>query len=309
VTDYLQRISISRHGAIFIADADGRMIAYRNLDTTGAPRLAQAYLHPLAEMKEPLLRLATSALAANGVAFRTVNSHQQLLVNDEALGGRFFVSVAPAGHLGWVLGTVLPEHEFMLRIDQNQGKLLVSLLMALCLVGLTAIAAARFLFVSPLRKIFAQIVDIASFDLTRVGYIPSRIREIDALSKAVVQMSSGLASFQKFLPTALVRSLLARGMVAELGGEKRIMTMLFLDLQGFTSLSERYGHRLLPQLGEWFDQMSSQIAAHGGTLDKYLGDGIMAFWGAPDHNDDHAVDGCRGALDCPRRLEEIREEW
>ena len=66
--------------------------------------------------------------------------------------------------------------------------------------------------------------------------------------------------------------------------------MLFLDLEGFTRLSERHGHRLLPQLGEWFDEMSGQIAARGGTIDKYLGDGIMALWGAPDHNDDHAVE-------------------
>jgi len=55
--------------------------------------------------------------------------------------------------------------------------------------------------------------------------------------------------------------------------------------------------------------MSGQIAARGGTIDKYLGDGIMALWGAPDHNDDHAVDACRGALACLRRLDELRADW
>jgi adenylate cyclase len=309
VSHYLQQISISRHGAMFIADSAGRMIAYRNLDAAASPPLASAYLHPIGEIDEPLLHLATSALAANGVALGAVTSHQQLLVRDDALGGRFFVSIAPAGRQGWVLGTVLPEHDFMLRIDQNQGKLLVALLVALCLVGFIAVAASRILFVAPLRKIFSQIVDIARFDLSQVGHVPSRIREIDALSRAVVQMSGGLASFQKYLPTGLVRSLIARGIVAELGGEKRILSVLFLDLEGFTRLSERHGHRLLPQLGDWFDEMSSQIAARGGTIDKYLGDGIMAFWGAPDHNDDHAVDACRGALACLRRLDAMREIW
>jgi adenylate cyclase len=84
---------------------------------------------------------------------------------------------------------------------------------------------------------------------------------------------------------------------------------MFLDLEGFTTISERHGHRLLPQLGEFLGEMSQQVVRTGGTIDKYVGDCIMAFWGAPAHNDAHAVDACRGALACLRRLDELRAEW
>jgi adenylate cyclase len=309
VSNYLDQIDIARHGAVFIVDRTGRMIAYRKLEANAEPEAASTYLKPLGEIKEPLLHLATTALADNGVGLEKLTGQQQLLVDSPSLGGRYFVSIAPAGHLGWVLGTVLPERDFMTRINQNQDKLFLALLVALCIVGLMAIAAARALFVSPLRKIFGQIVDISRFDLSQARYVPSRIRELDTLSRAVVQMTKGLASFQKFLPTELVRSLLARGIVAELGGENRTLTMMFMDLQGFTTLSEQYGHRLLPQLGEYFDEMSAQIAMCGGTIDKYLGDGVMAFWGAPAYNDDHAINACRAALACVKRLDEIRVEW
>src|SRR5205823_12581291 len=102
---------------------------------------------------------------------------------------------------------------------------------------------------------------VASFGLSRIGPVRSRIREIDWLSAGIVQMSRGLASFQKYLPIDLVRLLLARGMVAELGGEKRTLTIMFIDLAGFTRQSERLGHRLVPQLGEFPAAMSRYVAS------------------------------------------------
>jgi adenylate cyclase len=217
--------------------------------------------------------------------------------------------LAPLGRQGWVVGTVLPESDFTRQIDANRDKLLVAVLVALLVVSLIAVVTSRILFVRPLRAIALQIADIANFDLTRVVPVRSRIREIAWLSTGIVQMSRGLASFQRYLPIDLVRSLLARGMVAELGGAKRTLTIMFIDLEGFTRMSERLGHRLVPQLGEFLDAMSNEIVGCSGTIDKYIGDSVMAFWGAPDYTDNHANDACRGALRCLERLEAIRAEW
>ena len=60
----------------------------------------------------------------------------------------------------------------------------------------------------------------------------------------------------------------------------------------------------MPQLGEFLDAMSREIVTAGGTIDKYIGDNVMAFWGAPDFTDNHAADACRGALLCVRRLDD-----
>ena len=310
ITEYLNGIRISRHGAAFIVDRQGRLIAFRTLGAEpGSAVSAEAYLRPIGEIKSPLLELALSTMAASGIRFDDIAAQRQLSVDDKSLGGRFFYSVAPLGRQGWVVGTVLPESDFTRQIDANRDKLLVAVLVALCLVSLIAVVTSRILFVKPLRAIALQTADIANFDLSRIVPVRSRIREIDWLSAGVVQMSRGLHSFQKYLPIDLVRSLLARGMVAELGGEKRTLTTMFIDLAGFTRQSERLGHRLVPQLGEFLDAMSREIAAAGGTIDKYIGDSVMAFWGAPDYTDDHAADACRGALLCVKRIEVLRADW
>jgi adenylate cyclase len=80
------------------------------------------------------------------------------------------------------------------------------------------------------------------------------------------------------------------------------MTVLFADMAGFTGLSGRMGDRMVPWFGVYFDHMSREIYAKNGTIDKFIGDGMIAFWGAPSANPNHAVDACRAALACQRAL-------
>ena len=80
------------------------------------------------------------------------------------------------------------------------------------------------------------------------------------------------------------------------------MSVLFADIAGFTGLSERMGDRIVPVLTSYFDVMSREIHAHGGTIDKFIGDSVMAFWGAPLDNPDHALAACKAALACQRAL-------
>jgi adenylate cyclase len=84
----------------------------------------------------------------------------------------------------------------------------------------------------------------------------------------------------------------------------RPMSVMFIDLAGFTGMSERLGDRIIPLLSRYFDAVSGQIQNQGGTIDKFIGDAVMAFWGAPSPNPDHAVDCCRAALASRRAIEE-----
>jgi adenylate cyclase len=77
---------------------------------------------------------------------------------------------------------------------------------------------------------------------------------------------------------------------------------MFADIAGFTGLSERLGDRIFPLLSGYLDTMSREVSSHGGTIDKFIGDAVMAFWGAPVANADHVVDACRAALACQRAL-------
>jgi len=121
-------------------------------------------------------------------------------------------------------------------------------------------------------------------------------------------VSRGLASFQKYIPTALVRTLVARGVEARPGGHQEMLTVLFTDIVGFTGLSERLGDEIVPVLSEYLELTSAAISGHNGTIDKFIGDAVMAFWGAPTPNDRHAVDACAAALECRHRLSQLCAE-
>ncbi len=118
-------------------------------------------------------------------------------------------------------------------------------------------------------------------------------------------------TFSRFLAPAVVEELLGREGSPRLGGEKRVLTVLFADIRGFTSLSERLDPPvLLELLNEFLAPMTEIIVQdHRGTLDKYIGDAIMAFWGAPQEQPDHPLRACRAALDMAARLGELRRGW
>ncbi len=118
-------------------------------------------------------------------------------------------------------------------------------------------------------------------------------------------------SFSRFLAPAIVDEVLGREGSLQLGGEKRELTALFADIRGFTTISERLDpHVLLDLLNQYLTPMTDIIVSrHQGTLDKYIGDAIMAFWGAPKAQPDHALRACQAALDMLTELEQLRKGW
>src|SRR5208282_711499 len=96
----------------------------------------------------------------------------------------------------------------------------------------------------------------------------------------------------------------------KLGGEKRELTVLFSDIRGFTSLSERLApEQLVHLLNDYLTPMTDVVFENGGTLDKYMGDAIMAFFGAPVAQPDHALRACRAACQMLERLETLNVRW
>jgi adenylate cyclase len=117
-------------------------------------------------------------------------------------------------------------------------------------------------------------------------------------------------AFSKYVAPEVVDELVANPALLRLGGEKRPVTILFSDLVGFTSLSERMDpEQLVTLLNHYLDEMSNLVLRDGGTLDKYIGDAIMALYGAPTSQPDHALRACRTALCMQSRLRELNTEW
>lgn len=116
--------------------------------------------------------------------------------------------------------------------------------------------------------------------------------------------------FSHYVHPSVVNQLIANPALVRLGGEKREMTVLFTDLWEFTSISETYSPEFVfNQLNEYFEVMTKVIFRYGGTLDKYIGDAIVAFWGAPIYYEDHALRACLCALKMQFELQKLRLKW
>ncbi len=118
--------------------------------------------------------------------------------------------------------------------------------------------------------------------------------------------------FSHYISAAVVNELVANPEKAKLGGDRRELTVFFSDIAGFTSISEIFHNRpegLVELLNEYLDEMTSIVLKHQGTLDKYLGDAIMAFWGAPIAQKDHAMRACLAALEMRKRLTALGQKW
>jgi adenylate cyclase len=123
-------------------------------------------------------------------------------------------------------------------------------------------------------------------------------------------MKTGLRMFGRYVPAELVRQLVQTGEVACLGGKKKELTFFFSDIAGFTPISESISpESLMAHISEYLDELTNIIMAARGTIDKYIGDSIMAFWGAPIWDPDHAVRACNAALACQKRLTELNKKW
>lgn len=116
--------------------------------------------------------------------------------------------------------------------------------------------------------------------------------------------------FEKYVDASVVDKLIENPELMALGGEERELTILFSDIQGFTTIGEKLTpHQLVTLLNELLDELSLIIFKNKGTIDKYIGDAIMAFWGAPVPDENHAYNACVTALEMQDRLRELREKW
>jgi adenylate cyclase len=115
------------------------------------------------------------------------------------------------------------------------------------------------------------------------------------------------SAFRQYLSPTVIEELIAHPERLALGGERRELTIFFSDVQGFTTISEALTPEALTAfLNEYLSAMTDIIQEEGGTIDKYEGDAIIAFWNAPVAHEDHAVRGVRAALRCQARLAQMR---
>lgn len=305
ISSFLQGVDLGKGGAVFLTNPYAELVASataipgsRPLNTPTGTKLADA--------STPLLRVAAAALSASGVKLAELHDRRQIAHRDQASGQTYFITLSPLTQMGLIVGLVIPESEILGDIDRSTTLLAYILLVFICLTAASVAVLASWTLGRPLAAVTRNAVLLGDFRFDEIKPVASRLTEIAALSQAIVQMNASLASFKKYVPTEIVRMLFAQGAEAELGGTRRELSVFFMDLAHFTKISEALGDDVIAFIGEFLSEMSDEIRTAGGTIDKYIGDAVMAFWGAPVANEAHALASCRAALGCQARLAALR---
>jgi adenylate cyclase len=292
LAQFLSQLSVGKSGAAFILGRDGSVVAAPDADADEVHmQRADQPLLPVAQMA--LKQAGTSAASGEG------KSRRMRMIS---AGAGYAVALTTLAFPGWTLATVIPEAEFLGPIETTIRRLLIGLVFLVIAAGIVSAWLARRVIARPLITVVDELKHVERFELDQVQRHPSRVIELANLSTAIADMAGGLAAFRKYIPADLVRSLVRAGVEPRPGGSIRTLTVMFADIAGFTGLSERLGNRIIPLLSGYLDTVSREVSSHGGTIDKFIGDAVMAFWGAPAANPDHALDACRAALACQRAL-------
>lgn len=227
-------------------------------------------------------------------------------------GEEYLISLTPyqwSTQEKWWIVLAIPSKFFLGRVMEIQENLyLISLI-------LLAIAILLIIFFS--KRIARPIVEL-SYEVDKVRHlqledeikVKTSFREVHLMKEAIAAMKSAIASFSRFIPKEIVKGLLDQGKELEPGGEQKELTIFFSDIYNFTHMAESgKAEVVLEQLSDYFDILSKTIIDKSGVIDKYIGDGVMAFWGAPVPDSEHALHACEAALLCQQKLTLQNAKW
>ena len=205
------------------------------------------------------------------------------------------------------------------RADANEKKLLWAntfLTLLATVLGLGFAAIVTRMLVKTVVNLVKGAKAVESGNLDIAVPIISR-DEIGQLTGSFNQMVGELRlkerikdTFGKYMDPRIVENMLDDPSFTELGGERREMTVMFIDIKGFTSIAERLEPDALVELiNDFFGHMTDAISRNGGVVDKFMGDAVLAYWGPPfTRADEHAVKACQAALDALTELAKFRIE-
>jgi adenylate cyclase len=307
---FLSELDVLKGGVAFVVEigSDGthRVVAHPDSETIlgrfevdGVP---QEDILPVEEIPDASVRALTATLQRTPATSR-------LRITDVEVGETHFIGAygrLDSEHdLNWVVALLVPRDALMAPVESSSRRSLWIGLVSLALAGLLAWLLARRI-AKPLELLAQDTEAIARFELRARSGTASRFTELRRLSGAMEEMKSGLRSFRRYVPADLVRGVLESGEEVSLGGERRELTVCFTDIQDFTRISEQMSpEALVDWLGAYFEAVSAAFADSGGTVDKYIGDSVMAFWGAPRRVPNHAEQACLGALVARDALEDM----
>jgi adenylate cyclase len=223
----------------------------------------------------------------------------------EVQGERWLITYRMlSGKREWVIGIAIPEEVYTHNLSSLRDRFFT-------IFGITSVLAflAGIFVLRQLRRglgtIVAQTARMRAFDFESTALTHS-FADICEVHHELERAKTSMRSLCKYVPLILVRDLYLANREPGLGGELRELSILFCDIQGFTSLAEKLSPDLLATaLGHYLKEMTEALQSHGGTVDKFIGDAVMAFWNAPHKTNQHTLQACRAIQECKQRLKQL----
>lgn len=301
ISSFLRQLSISPRSLAFIMDESGRFVAYPDPNQMVRLQNGEIVARRPVELNQPFITRAIHQFERD----------KEQAFSYELEGENYLARFTPfleEFDKKWTLVMLVPETDFTGHVIETNQIIVILSLSILILAIVSGIFFARNLS-KPIEALTREVANIQDFNLESSAPVKTYIHEISQMANAVESMKSGLRSFKKFVPSDLVRQLVVSGEEVEPGGVEKELTLFFTDIADFTTISEKIPAReLMIHLSNYLQIMADCIQDQKGTLDKYIGDAVMAFWNAPLPLEDHAKRACLTALECKRRLRQFNDK-
>ncbi|MBN2618689.1 MAG: hypothetical protein JXR64_10320, partial [Spirochaetales bacterium] len=285
---YLSSLELSQYGQIYILDKN-RNIVMRTLDGEKLTEIVS-----INNVSDPIILEAyKSGLKRDRIISIEFNNKRYL---------SYYTFFDLFDQLSFSMGIIIPEDYLLAESNKNlKGLIIIGIIIIFISFLLVIVLSEK--IIEPLEKLSLEFKKVRNFIFNSNYQDKVYISEIKQINSDFGRMKSGLYSFSKYIPSNVVRQLIKIGNVAIPGGDKKELTILFSDIKDFTATSELLKPEdLITQLMNYLGSLSDLIIQNQGTIDKYIGDAIMAFWGAPESDIHHAYNACHSALLCQTYL-------
>ncbi|MBN2724923.1 MAG: hypothetical protein JXR95_12705 [Deltaproteobacteria bacterium] len=299
---FVSTMKVSKKGEVFIVDGNNRIV--------GSPaKITQRknfkFLSDLASLEgseyiSVQKKISSGITPGKTVTFKSEGKEFSLLSIDLKY---------PEGK-NWRVLILVPSSDFLSRLITMTKKALILIVFLFIIALVTGIWVTHRMS-KPLKLLVSEVEKIRNFDFSQGNStLHTSFQEIENVMVSVENMKVGLRALEKYVPKDLVKVLLAQNVDPSLGGEIKNLTIFFSDIEGFTGFSEQCSPDQLTEfLADYLDVMSSTIRYHQGTVDKYIGDAVMAFWGAPVEVENPSYLACLSALECQQGITELTEKF
>ncbi len=289
LSQYLSERKISPGSLSYILDQQGKVLAASDRSRTYTNDGGRVALRHITSLDNGLPAAAFSARPRDGE--RTYS-----FMRDGSEYVASLTTMPPEFGKPWQLFVVAPIDDFTGEYKANNNRLLLFGLIVLTM-QVVVIYFLTGIISAPLERLARKVGAIQQLSGEATPPVVSSVREVAVLSRAIETLDSAVKSFASFVPVGLVTQLLESDQKLELGGHSRFLTIFFSDLEAFSTLSEEVpAQELLLRVSAYLEIVTRSVNQESGTIDKFIGDGVMAFWGAPALLDDHAWRACVAAL-------------